>query len=705
MSTSLDVVSTISSTRLAGDVVLSVRDLVRRYRVPGGAVEAVSNVSLDLRRGETLGIVGESGCGKSSLGRAIMQLPPPTSGAVVLDGVDLTSLHGERLRAVRQRMQMIFQDPIASLNPRRNLVGLVGDGLRHTRLPDSERDERVQQTLALVGLDRPGMAERRPHEFSGGQCQRISIARAMAMQPEVLICDEPVASLDVSIQGQVLNLLTEMREQFGLSMLFISHNLDVVRAISDRIAVMYMGRIVEIGPAETIYHRPTHPYTKALIAAIPHADDVRHDASTVFAGELPSLLSPPTGCRFRTRCTVATERCQTAEPVLMASGADGALVACHHPDRQVAVDLASARASADPLGPAAAQAKPTDMNRDVADRADRPAEEPLAARRAGTAGRARATLSAIGRHLLMLTPVLLLVSLGAAALTEFMPGSPGQTILGETATPENVAALNRELGMDRPFLTRYGEWLGDAVRGDFGTSIIHHTSVLDEVSRRLPVTLEVALGAMFIALLLAVPAAVVSAKNVGGRLDRLFVSLSTAVMATPAFVAAILLIYVVGVRLQWLPVLGWKPISDGIWSNLEYAALPSLTLGLVLQPLFYRVLRSDIVATLKETFILAARSRGFSDAYVLVRHAIRPSLTSLITIVGVTFGQLLAGTVLIESIFSLPGSGSYTVQAMLSKDVPVVQAVVVLIAAAFVAINALIDVAHGIVDPRVKGGR
>jgi oligopeptide transport system ATP-binding protein len=296
-----------------------------------GTIKAVDGVSFAVRRGDTLGLVGESGCGKSTTGLAILRMAEPTGGRILFEGHDITGYDKTRMRPVRRRMQMVYQDPYGSLNPRMKVRSIIGEPLEvHGLAQDREAYwHQVDELMAMVGL-LPDMAERYPHEFSGGQRQRIGIARALALEPSLLICDEPVSALDVSIQAQMVNLFMELQERLALTYVFIAHDLAVVRHISDRIAVMYLGRIVEIAGRDDLYRRPLHPYTEALLAAIPVADpevEARRPRAIV-KGEVPSALKPPSGCRFHPRCPKAMERCKTVDPPLADLGG-GRAVACH----------------------------------------------------------------------------------------------------------------------------------------------------------------------------------------------------------------------------------------------------------------------------------------------------------------------------------------------------------------------------------------
>jgi oligopeptide transport system ATP-binding protein len=315
------------------------------FKTVKGTVKAVDDVTFEVRRGETLGLVGESGCGKSTIGRAMIRLREPTGGTVRFDGVDLATLKSGALRRMRRRMQIIFQDPYGSLDPRMTVGSIISEPIEthHLAQGDAKKD-RVADLLELVGLD-PNYVKRYPHEFSGGQRQRIGVARALAVEPEFIVCDEPISALDVSIQAQVLNLLTDLRERLGLTYLFVAHDLSVVKHISDRVAVMYLGKIVEVGPPDLVYSAPGHPYTRALLSAVPVPDPVaeRKRRRVILQGDVPSPVNPPPGCRFHTRCWLyerlgKPENCRTIEPALKVLTTDHR-AACHWADEALKTDV------------------------------------------------------------------------------------------------------------------------------------------------------------------------------------------------------------------------------------------------------------------------------------------------------------------------------------------------------------------------------
>ncbi len=329
---------------------LEVRDLVKTYRIPGksgvkpASLKAVAGVSLQIAAGETLGLVGESGCGKSTIGKLIIGLTPADRGAVLFGGTDLIPLSARQMRPFRRQVQMIFQDPFSSLNPRMTVEDTLTEPLIIHRLCSaSERPKRVAQLLDQVGLE-AASAARYPHEFSGGQRQRISIARALAVEPELIIADEPVSALDLSVQAQILNLLREIQQEHNLSYLFIAHDLAVVEHVSDRVAVMYLGKIVEIASADDLYRQPHHPYTEALLRAIPHPDPAQSGCPAPLKGELPSPLDPPSGCSFHPRCPYASAVCRQQEPALLDFGVNRQ-VACHHSDKVASGTMSHASTS------------------------------------------------------------------------------------------------------------------------------------------------------------------------------------------------------------------------------------------------------------------------------------------------------------------------------------------------------------------------
>jgi oligopeptide transport system ATP-binding protein len=350
--------TTVATNGTGGETLLEVKDLKMHFPVTRGiifqrrvgTVKAVDGVSFSIKKGETLGLVGESGCGKSTTGRAILQLYRPTAGEVNFNGHDLTKVRGDALRKIRRQVQMIFQDPYASLNPRMTVGDIIGEPIKvHNLRQGKAVRERVEELLGLVGLN-PAFANRYPHEFSGGQRQRIGIARALAVEPEFVVCDEPVSALDVSIQAQVVNLLEELQDKLGLTYLFIAHDLSVVKHISDRVAVMYLGKVAELAPRDPLYARPLHPYTEALLSAVPEPDPTAEARTRriILKGDVPSPARPPPGCRFSTRCPRVMDICRRVDPGFVEVEA-GRFVACHlYPQSTTAGETAASEANEHP---------------------------------------------------------------------------------------------------------------------------------------------------------------------------------------------------------------------------------------------------------------------------------------------------------------------------------------------------------------------
>jgi peptide/nickel transport system ATP-binding protein len=683
--------------RPPGEALISVEHLVVEYETRVGRVGAVSDVSFDVLPGETLGIVGESGCGKSSAARAVIQLVTPTAGTIRFKDRELTTLSRRDLRAVRSEVQIIFQDPTSSLNPRRTVRKIVAEGLRLWRRDSHEpRHERVRQILADVGLDYDTVAERKPGSFSGGQCQRISIARALAVGPQLLVCDEVVSALDVSVQAQILNLLADMQRKLGLTMIFIGHDLAVVKNVSDRIVVMYLGKVCEVGTPEDLFGNPAHPYTVGLLAAVPLPDPTRRDSADrpVLHGDVPSPLDPPAGCRFHTRCPRAEAVCASVEPEIEPLS-DSHFVACHFPvhgagDSMAPIELTASAVEIEPPGavPVPADHEPTGAA--PLDAPTRAPRRPLLRVRSGVSRAAR------------FVGTVLIVTFATLFLFNKVPGDPAGFIAGEFATPAQIQALNDKYHFDDGVFQQYARWGKGLLHADLGTSPFTKRPVFDAVTAALPVTLELTLLAMLLSLVIAVPVALLAARRPGSRFDRVVSVVTSALISVPVFVWAIVLVFCFAVHYRVFPVIGWTPLTKDVFDNLKGAALPVVAIALPEIVVVARLLRAELIATLQQDYIALARSKGLTTRSIMLRHALKPASFSLLTLSGLQLARLLGGTVLVEGIFVLPGIGSLMINSISNRDAVTTLGLVSFIALMILIVNLLIDLSYGWLDPRSR---
>lgn len=717
---------------------LQVRHLVQEFTVrghggtKGGTLQAVADVSFDIGRRETLGLVGETGSGKSTIARSILMAPPPKAGSILLNGTEMKGGSRAQLRDLRRQVRMIYQDPYSSVDPKWQVQEIVEEPLiTSSELSRKRRAERVAELLDLVGLDPTQHGPRRAKELSGGQCQRVAIARALAMEPDLIIADEAVSSLDVLIQAQVLNLFEMLRREMDLSYLFVAHDLATVKQVSDRVAVMYLGTICEIGPAERIYHEPLHHYTTALLGSVPRPDP--HQRGTVtegaIAGEPPSPLRPPSGCRFRTRCPAAVQRCAEETPELRHSDSDPAhLVACHFPvewvsqhEKSIRVHQFETRSS---TGTAGANRPAVDgelANRGAGagedDTPDEVVREPaLVLADDGDGGgmwaqlllriRNSPSIRLVVKRILWAIPVLWGVTFLIFCLMNLLPGTAADSLAGAGASQETIRALTLRLDLNQPFWERYWHWLTAALSGNLGDSLQSGQPVASLLVARLPVTVELIILAFILSLGVAIPVAVLAARRPHGIIDRVSSIMAGAGLAMPGFVLGLLLLLAFAVHLKLLPTLGFSPLSKGLWPNLKTMILPAVTLAFGLYAFYIRVLRADLIDQLVgEDYVVTAESKGLTPYRVLVRHVLRNSMFSLLTIVGINIGVLIGGTVLIEQIFDLPGIGQTLIQSITVEDVTMVEGVVVILAIAVVVASLLTDLLYTLLDPRIRHDR
>ena len=579
--------------------------VVHERRGVGAAktLKAVDDVSLTVGAGEIVGVVGESGSGKSSLAMAITGLGRLTSGSVRLLGREISSLGQRELRALRGDIQVVFQDPHGSLDPRQS----VRAGLAELRRLQPERTRWISDEELMVHVKLPPeILSRFPHQLSGGQAQRVCIARALLLRPRLLVADEPTSGLDVSVQADVLTLLLELRDTEGIAILFISHDLSVVRRLCDRVYVMVNGRVVEDGPATEVFDDPAHAYTRHLIAAIPGrpADAVAPEDAIEVHTEVPP--PPPTvGARARS----------------------------------------------------------------------------------------------VGRFMgskLVWAAVTLLLALTFAFILGRASGDPVVSILGPFATPEQITALRQELGLDRPLVVQYLDYIGSTLRADLGESLQYFRPNLELVWSRLPYSIVLMVAGMAIAVLVGLPLGILAAVREGTFWDRLASSVALIGQSMPIFWLGLLLVLVFALRLDILPA-----GQTGSWKNL---VLPALTLSLYPMAHIARLTRASMAEVLHEPYIQAARARGLRGRRIVYSHALRNAAPPILNITALQAGALLSGAVAVEYVFSWPGLGLLAIDAVNFRDFTLVQAIVAVGAITFVVINLAVDLLHGVIDPRIREG-
>ena len=592
-----------SAERTTVPVVEAVGVSVRHPRRGGGTFVAVDDVSLHLLPGEIVGVVGESGSGKTSLAMAIAQLGRLSDGTVRLLGTDLATLGHRELRRTRADMQVVFQNPHGSLDPRQS----VRAGFAELRALQPERTRWItdEELMTRVKLS-PELLARFPHQLSGGQAQRVCIARALLLHPKVLVADEPTSGLDVSVQADVLKLLLELRETTGIAILFISHDLSVVRRLCDRVHVMLEGKVVEEGPTEEVFRRPRHEYVKRLLTAIPGRGGVLHAPGDLHDAPPPAEAPPP---------------------------------------------------------------------------------PPSAAKRFRTTGRF------LGAKLAW-AAVTLLLALTFAFILGRASGDPVVSILGPFATPAQVAALQQELGLDRPRLNQYASYMGDTVRGDLGVSLQYFVPNTELITSRLGNSVRLIGLGMLIAILTGLPLGIIAALKEGTVWDRLASGVALVGQSVPIFWFGLVLVLVFAVK--------WGILPAGQEGGLKHLILPATTLSLYPAAHIARLTRSAMAEVLHEPYIAAARARGIRPLLVVGRHALRNASPPILTVTALQAGALLSGAVAVEYVFSWPGLGLLAIDAVNFRDATLVQAIVVVGAVTFVALNLIVDVLYGIIDPRIR---
>lgn len=684
---------------------LVARDLRVTFPVEGGHLRAVDGVDIEVRRGETVALVGESGSGKSTLARALMRVYRAEGGRIAFDGTDVSSGSERLVRPTLRRMQMVQQDPFSSLDPRMTVRQIMYEPLRAAGWRDAARmRERSEQMLREVGLGTEAL-DQRPSAFSGGQRQRIAIARALAPEPEMLIADEPLSALDLSVQAQLINLFADLKKRHRVAYLFISHDLMVVNQIADRVVVLYLGRVVEEGPAQAVLSSPMHPYTAALLSAVPGAEGPYGGQRLVLEGDPPSPLRRPSGCPFHTRCPFARARCATETPVLRPGG-DSQEVACFFPlgpperadgtasggaGTAVAVTLARSR---DPDAP-----EPTS--------APLPASAPQATDRTGAteateadSRTGRSGLPAV-RHIARMLGErfgqLVVTVFSVMTVLFFMlqfTGNPADVIAGQNSNPQELAAITAQYGLNRPLIDQYAHFIAMIFSFNFGTSYSNLQPVLGLVRARVLPTVGLTLLAMAINLVISLLLGCFIGAFPRNRASRAARGAVFVCQGIPFYVIGLVLVEVLTVTLHLLPSLGDSGLGSWI--------LPALTLAWFLAPRLTRVTAVNMAAAMNQPYIQVARAGGARRTGVVLRHALPNALVGTVSFAGTQVAYLISGTLIVEEIFGWPGLGRLLVDSITRVDFPVVEACVVFIAVYVYVVNAAVDVLLTVIDPRVR---
>jgi oligopeptide/dipeptide ABC transporter ATP-binding protein len=692
-----------SDSLRGGQPLIEAKDLRVVFEVNGRQLVAVDGVDIAVQRGETVGLVGESGSGKSTIAKALMRAYEPQGGVIRFDGWDVSHSSERQLRKLRRHVQMVQQDPYSSLNPHMSTASIVAEPLRAFGWGDRESiNARVKSLIDEVGLGEAALA-RRPAEFSGGQRQRIAIARALAIGPDLVIADEPLSALDVSIQAQIINLFQDMREIHDVSYLIISHDLTILNQIADRIVVLYLGKVVEEGPTSEVFERPRHPYTVALLSAMPAAHSAARSERVVLNGDPPSPLAKPTGCHFHTRCPIARQRCSAESPPMQLASA-GHRAACFYPGE---LELHGSRA-----GAAYARA---DQATAIAASIDPPAEPPVTSPgRAGKPGGSddgaaellTVASSAAGKsgwrhvltHVLLRRAIQLVITVAGVTTVLFfllrLTGDPAKVIAGENSSAQQLALISKQYGLNLPLAEQYLHFLRMVAVLNFGNSYVSYQPALGEVWQRLWLTVGLTMAAMLINVVISVVLGCVIGASRSSLVGRVTAGAVFVAQGVPFYLVGLILIEVFSVTIHLLPSIGASGFSAWI--------MPSLTLAWFLAPRLTRVIAVNVSAAMQQEYVQVARAAGAPKWAAVLRHALPNALVAATALAGTQLAYLISGTLIVEEIFSWPGLGQLLVNSIISVDFPVVEASVFVIAVFVYVVNALTDVLLTVIDPRIR---